>query len=108
MKAVDELRSLFSPYELAAGGMLASYALILAAIAWLWTGGAMGGLVALIGLASFAHLAGWYLGRCPSCGKSALKFYLLNKETGIGEILFARRAWPERRCSSCRTDLDGI
>jgi hypothetical protein len=104
---MDELRSLFSPYELAVGGVLIQFVLFATAVLLVATG-RPAAIFLLAPLMLAARLVVGEISRCPGCGKRPTKSYLLNHETGIGRLFFRERAWPERECSSCRTRLDGI
>ena len=101
------VRSSFSPFELAAAGRLFGFGAFGFAILLVMTG-RMTALFILLALSFAAQLAIGELSRCPGCGKRPTKFYLLDRETGIGQLLFRELWWPERCCSSCRTHLDGI
>jgi hypothetical protein len=107
MKAFDQVRSAFSPYEIAAGGRLLNVAIFGLAVAFAMTGRILAFFL-LIPVAAAASLLAGELSRCPACGKRPTKLYLLDRETGMGQFLFQERYWPERECSSCRTRLDGI
>jgi hypothetical protein len=107
MKLFDEVRSVFSPYEIAAAGRLLNFAFIGLAVVLAVTGRVTAFLL-LMPVAAVVGLLAGELSRCRTCGKRPTKFYLLDRETGIGRFLFQERYWPERECSSCRTRLDGI
>jgi hypothetical protein len=107
MKAFDDVRSVFSLYEIAVGGRLLNLTFFGLAIVLAATG-RITAFFLLLPIAVAAYLLAGELSRCPTCGKRPTKFYLLNRETGIGQLLFQERWWPERECSSCRTPLDGI
>jgi hypothetical protein len=107
MKLFDEIRSVFSPYEISASGRLLNLAFFGLAFAFAVTGRVTAFFLLMPVAAAVGLLAG-ELSRCPTCGKRPTKLYLLERETGIGRFLFQERHWPERECSSCRTRLDGI
>jgi hypothetical protein len=108
MKLSKELRSLFSPYELAAFSAFVQLAIVVGAVA-LAIGGRSEAAMAILFLLGFVVIfASEELSRCPGCGKRPRKRFLLGMETGIGQIFVAQRFWPERVCSSCGTRLDGI
>jgi hypothetical protein len=87
---------------------MASIALIAATFAALFMARPPGAVFLLVAMAAIADGTGYYLGRCPACGKPARKFYLTGNEKAWGGLLYLRRWWPERECSSCRTPLDVI
>jgi hypothetical protein len=105
MKFTDELRMLFTPYELAATGMVLQYLFMVVglifALIFDW------GLAAFLafGIGVLLGIATWYGVTCPGCGKPLLKKYLL-EERALGGLLYGNRGWPERVCSSCRTPMD--
>ncbi|SMF66635.1 hypothetical protein [Allosphingosinicella indica] len=90
--------ALFSPYEIAAAGIAGFYFFFAVTV---WSGATLAMLMAVI-----SGIIGWLGGRCPECGKPALKLYLANRQTGIWSWWFVSRWWPERECSSCRAPLD--
>ena len=100
------MRSSFSPYELSArGSLLRSLFALMAVIAFAAGRGLVAAIVLmLVGVAAYA--AGYELGRCPTCGKSPLKFHFGRNSEGWRYFLYVRRIWPERVCSDCRTPLD--
>lgn len=104
MKPLRELRRLFSPYELAAGGMLVTYFLWVGAFAFLFALHSAGWLFLAV-LAVLANLAARFGTACPGCGKSPLKLFLVTDERRLGGLLYIVRPWPERECSSCGTRL---
>jgi len=102
----DELRALFSPYQLAQYSLVLTIACIVLAVSSL-------GKCAALSIAAFVaglvlHVVGGWLGRCPSCEKfwySPAKF----GDDGVFERLFRKGPpWPMRHCTQCSADLDEL
>ncbi len=106
MSPVRYIRPSFSPYELAAGGIVFSIAFAIALLIAILTTRTLSAILILALVSAVALGTGSYLGACPNCGKRALKFYLGRNSDGWRRFLFRRRLWPERVCSDCRTPLD--
>jgi len=107
MNLVREIRELFTPYELAAAAVLINVAALIGTVLLMATEQAVA-VAALVVLDLLLCVPLYFISRCPTCGKSPLKFFLTNRERGFGSLLFVHRWWPERECSSCRTSLDVI
>jgi hypothetical protein len=109
MRELEErLVSRWSPYELN-GGAILIFGLLgatcLAGIALL-----PGFAIAITFVPLLVGLAAAYwlmlIGLCPSCNKSPmLRQYGQGK---LAVLLRHKRAWPERRCSSCGHDLTEV
>jgi hypothetical protein len=98
------LRSSFSPYELAVGGLLGFHAFVIASVVAFATGRGPRAAVLLFLLGFVAFWSGYGLASCPNCRKSALEPY----REGWRRFFHKPRIWPEQICSDCRTPLDVV
>jgi hypothetical protein len=104
LNPLKPLREVFAPYEIAAGAVCVQCAFGLAGVALIFAGrtGAFPLLFLSVVAAVFPHVAV----SCPRCGKSPMRYYMTPWGEQRGGMPMGKRWWPERRCSSCGTELD--
>jgi len=99
------LRDAFTPYEIARGGLLICWFCFAAGF---FVAAVLqrpyAGVMFVLGVLS--AIAGHFAASCPGCGKSPMAWYLTDGGERRGGLPMGSRAWPERICSRCRTDLD--
>ncbi len=102
------IKEAFSPYQIAAGGMLLGYFFFLFSMGAFVNGRiAIGMLVGAVGLAT--AVASDVLSECPGCGKSPM----MRSRDGVGWISYyllkyRNRLWPEEICSQCGAELTAL
>jgi hypothetical protein len=106
MSITGEKRALFSVYERAVAGELIFLFFFLCGVLSMILGHKAGATFALFALGFIVAVAAYYAARCPTCRKSPWTRHRASGDSGWRNILAARRAWPERRCSGCETQLD--
>ncbi len=96
---------MFTPYELGSVGVLISYLFVASAFIFGVAFHRERAVFPAFIIGMIVRTMTWYAVRCPHCGKPLMKTYWAS-EQDFGGFGYARRAWPERVCSSCRTPLD--
>jgi hypothetical protein len=106
MSITGEKRALFSVYERAVAGELIFLFFFLCGVLSMILGHKFGATFALFALGFIVAVAAYYAARCPTCRKSPWTRQRASGDSSWRNMLFARRAWPERRCSGCEAPLD--